>query len=234
MSKKKDFSTKRNKKRTSRNTSEHVKTAKGRKSSSTRWLKRQLNDVYVHEAQRLGYRGRAAFKIKEIDERFKIFKPDSTVVDLGAAPGGWCQIAIERGVKKVVAIDLLPVEFLPGVTSFEMDFMADDAPEVLLQALDGVRPNVVMSDMAHNTVGHKNTDHLKIMALVEAGYYFARDILEEKGTFIAKVFQGGASNDLLALVKQEFETVRHFKPPASRKESSETYLIATGFRGKRD
>ena len=234
MSKKKDFSTKRNKKRTSRNTSEHVKTAKGRKSSSTRWLKRQLNDVYVHEAQRLGYRGRAAFKIKEIDERFKIFKPDSTVVDLGAAPGGWCQIAIERGVKKVVAIDLLPVEFLPGVTSFEMDFMADDAPEVLLEALDGVRPNVVMSDMAHNTVGHKNTDHLKIMALVEAGYYFARDILEEKGTFIAKVFQGGASNDLLALVKQEFETVRHFKPPASRKESSETYLIATGFRGKRD
>lgn len=234
MSKKKDFSTKRNKKRTSRNTSEHVKTAKGRKSSSTRWLKRQLNDVYVHEAQRLGYRGRAAFKIKEIDERFKIFKPDSTVVDLGAAPGGWCQIAIERGVKKVVAIDLLPVEFLPGVTSFEMDFMADDAPEVLLDALDGVRPNVVMSDMAHNTVGHKNTDHLKIMALVEAGYYFARDILEEKGTFIAKVFQGGASNDLLALVKQEFETVRHFKPPASRKESSETYLIATGFRGKRD
>lgn len=234
MSKKKDFSTKRNKKRTSRNTSEHVKTAKGRKSSSTRWLKRQLNDVYVHEAQRLGYRGRAAFKIKEIDARFKIFKPDSTVVDLGAAPGGWCQIAIERGVKKVVAIDLLPVEFLPGVTSFEMDFMANDAPEVLLDALDGVRPNVVMSDMAHNTVGHKNTDHLKIMALVEAGYYFARDILEEKGTFIAKVFQGGASNDLLALVKQEFETVRHFKPPASRKESSETYLIATGFRGKRD
>ena len=197
-------------------------------------MKRQLNDKYVHEAQRLGYRGRAAFKIKEIDERFKIFKPDSTVVDLGAAPGGWCQVALQRGVKKVVAIDLLPVESLGGLVSFEMDFMDDDAPDVLLGALEGVRPNVVMSDMAHNTVGHKNTDHLKIMALVEAGYYFARDILEEKGTFIAKVFQGGASNDLLALAKREFETVRHFKPPSSRKESSETYLIATGFRGKKD
>ncbi|MED5422796.1 MAG: RlmE family RNA methyltransferase [Pseudomonadota bacterium] len=234
MTKKRDFSTKRNKKRTARNSAEHVKTAKGRKSSSTRWLKRQLNDTYVHEAQRLGYRGRAAFKIKEIDERFKIFKPDSTVVDLGAAPGGWCQVALQRGVKKVVAIDLLPVESLGGLVSFEMDFMDDDAPDVLLGALEGVRPNVVMSDMAHNTVGHKNTDHLKIMALVEAGYYFARDILEEKGTFIAKVFQGGASNDLLALAKREFETVRHFKPPSSRKESSETYLIATGFRGKKD
>ncbi|MAH05533.1 MAG: RlmE family RNA methyltransferase [Pseudomonadota bacterium] len=234
MTKKRDFSTKRNKKRTARNSAEHVKTAKGRKSSSTRWLKRQLNDKYVHEAQRLGYRGRAAFKIKEIDERFKIFKPDSTVVDLGAAPGGWCQVALQRGVKKVVAIDLLPVESLGGLVSFEMDFMDDDAPDVLLGALEGVRPNVVMSDMAHNTVGHKNTDHLKIMALVEAGYYFARDILEEKGTFIAKVFQGGASNDLLALAKREFETVRHFKPPSSRKESSETYLIATGFRGKKD
>ena len=137
-------------------------------------------------------------------------------------------------MKKVVAIDLLPVESLGGLVSFEMDFMDDDAPDVLLGALEGVRPNVVMSDMAHNTVGHKNTDHLKIMALVEAGYYFARDILEEKGTFIAKVFQGGASNDLLALAKREFETVRHFKPPSSRKESSETYLIATGFRGKKD
>ena len=155
MTKKRDFSTKRNKKRTARNSAEHVKTAKGRKSSSTRWLKRQLNDKYVHEAQRLGYRGRAAFKIKEIDERFKIFKPDSTVVDLGAAPGGWCQVALQRGVKKVVAIDLLPVESLGGLVSFEMDFMDDDAPDVLLGALEGVRPNVVMSDMAHNTVGHK-------------------------------------------------------------------------------
>lgn len=232
MSKKKDFSTKRNKKRTSRNSTEHVKSAKGRTSSSTRWLKRQLNDKYVHEAQRLGYRGRAAFKIKEIDERFKIFRQNTTVVDLGAAPGGWCQIAMERGVNKVVAIDLLPVESLGGVVSIEMDFMDDAAPDVLLEALDGARPNVVMSDMAHNTVGHKNTDHLKIMALVEAAYYFARDVLDERGTFIAKVFQGGASSDLLALAKKEFATVRHFKPPASRKESSETYLIATGFKGK--
>lgn len=234
MTKKRDFSNKRNKKRTTRNASEHVKSAKGRKGSSTRWLKRQLNDQYVHEAQRLGYRGRAAFKIKEIDERFKIFKPNSTVVDLGAAPGGWCQIALERGVKKVVAIDLLPVDSLSGLVSIEMDFMDDAAPDVLLEALEGVKPNVVMSDMAHNTIGHKNTDHLKIMALVETAYYFARDILDQKGTFIAKVFQGGASSDLLKLVKSEFETVRHFKPPASRKESSETYLIATGFKGKSD
>lgn len=232
MTKKRDFSTKRNKKRTTRNAAEHVKSAKGRKSSSTRWLKRQLNDQYVHEAQRLGYRGRAAFKIKEIDERFRIFKPSTTVVDLGAAPGGWCQVALERGVNKVVAIDLLPVESLRGVISIEMDFMDDQAPDVLLEALDGARPNVVMSDMAHNTIGHKNTDHLKIMALVETAYYFARDILDKDGAFIAKVFQGGASNDLLALVKKEFASVRHFKPPASRKESSETYLIAMGFKGK--
>jgi len=234
MAKKTDFSNKTNKKRTTRNASEHVKSSKGRKSSSTRWLKRQLNDKYVHEAQRLGYRGRAAFKIKDIDERFKIFKKDSTVVDLGAAPGGWCQIALQSGVKKVVALDLLPVESLSGLVSFEMDFMEDDAPEVLLDALDGVRPDVVMSDMAHNTVGHKSTDHLRIMALVEAAYYFARDILDDKGTFIAKVFQGGAESDLLALAKREFKTVRHFKPPSSRKESSETYLICTGFRGKSD
>lgn len=234
MSKKTDFSNKTNKKRTTRNASEHVKSSKGRKSSSTRWLKRQLNDKYVHEAQRLGYRGRAAFKIRDIDDRFKIFKKNSTVVDLGAAPGGWCQIALQRGVKKVIAIDLLPVESIGGLVSFEMDFMDDDAPDVLLDALEGVRPNVVMSDMAHNTIGHKSTDHLKIMMLVEAGYYFARDILEQDGTFIAKVFQGGTANELLSLIKKEFKTIRHFKPPSSRKESSETYLIATGFKGKSD
>jgi 23S rRNA (uridine2552-2'-O)-methyltransferase len=234
MTKKRDFSNKRNKKRTTRNATEHVKNSNGRTISSTRWLTRQLNDQYVHEAQRLGYRGRAAFKIKDIDDRFKIFKPNSTVVDLGAAPGGWCQVALERNVKKVIALDLLPVDGLPGLVTIEMDFMTDDAPDILLKELGGVKANVVMSDMAHNTIGHKATDHIRIIALVEAAYYFAREILEDNGTFIAKVFQGGAVHDLIKLAKTEIKTVRHFKPPSSRKESSETYFIATGFKGKSD
>ncbi len=209
---------------------QNVKTARRRKASSTRWLRRQLNDPYVQEAQRLGYRSRAAFKLREIDEKLGLLQPGMTVVDLGAAPGGWCQVAVEKGAEKVVALDLLAMDPLPGVTALQMDFMDDDAPEALIMALGG-GADLVLSDMAANTTGHKSTDHLRIMALVEAAYEFAADILKPGGAFVAKVFQGGAQHELLARMKQDFKTVRHIKPPASRKESAEQYVIATGFHG---
>ncbi len=210
-----------------------VKTAKGRKNSSTRWLKRQLNDPYIVEAEKYGYRGRAAFKLKEIDEKVQCLKPGMTVVDLGAAPGGWCQIATEKECK-VIAIDLLEMDELPDVTFFQLDFMEDDAPDIIKKALgkessDGLA-DVVLSDMAPNTTGHKQTDHIRIMAVVEAAYYFALDVLKPDGVFIAKVFQGGTQDNLLKEMKKTFKTVKHIKPPASRKESSEQYLVATGFR----
>lgn len=214
---------------TSRNKTEKVRSARGRKYSSTLWLQRQLNDPYVQEAQRLGYRSRAAFKIKEIDEKVGLLKPDMTVVDLGAAPGGWCQYALEKGVKKVVAIDLLEVDPLPGMTFFQMDFMDDDAPEILKTALDG-KADAVLSDIAPNTIGHQQTDHLRIMALVEAGYNFAIQVLNPEGSFVAKVFQGGAQSDLLTQMKKDFKKVRHYKPPSSRKGSAEQFVIAQGFR----
>lgn len=211
-----------------------VKTAKGRKNSSTRWLNRQLNDPYILEAEKHGYRGRAAFKLKEIDEKHKFLKPESVIIDLGAAPGGWCQIATEKGCK-VIAIDLLPMDEMPDVTAFEMDFMDDDAPDRLQDELNKLSENgkadIVMSDMAPNTTGHKQTDHLRIMAVVEAAFYFARDVLKEDGVFVAKVFQGGAQDQLLKEMKKSFKTVKHVKPPASRKESSEQYVLATGFKG---
>lgn len=210
-----------------------VKTAKGRKIGSTLWLKRQLNDPYVEEAKKQGYRGRAAFKLKEIDEKLEILKPGMKVVDLGAAPGGWCQIAMEQGCTKVVAIDLLEMDEVPGADFIQMDFMEDEAPAKLRDMLGGpdVLADVVMSDMAPNTTGHKQTDHLRIMAVVEAAYYFACEVLKEDGVFIAKVFQGGAQNTLLAEMKKSFKVVKHIKPKASRKESSEQYIVATGFRG---
>lgn len=211
-----------------------VKTAKGRKNSSTRWLNRQLNDPYILEAEKHGYRGRAAFKLKEIDEKHKFLKPESVIIDLGAAPGGWCQIATEKGCK-VIAIDLLPMDEMPDVRAFEMDFMDDDAPDRLQEELNKLSENgkadIVMSDMAPNTTGHKQTDHLRIMAVVEAAFYFARDVLKEDGVFVAKVFQGGAQDQLLKEMKKSFKTVKHVKPPASRKESSEQYVLATGFKG---
>jgi 23S rRNA (uridine2552-2'-O)-methyltransferase len=211
-----------------------VKTAKGRKNSSTRWLNRQLNDPYILEAEKHGYRGRAAFKLKEIDEKHKFLKPESVIIDLGAAPGGWCQIATEKGCK-VIAIDLLPMDEMPDVTAFEMDFMDDDAPDRLQDELNKLsesgKADIVMSDMAPNTTGHKQTDHLRIMAVVEAAFYFARDVLKEDGVFVAKVFQGGAQDQLLKEMKKSFKTVKHVKPPASRKESSEQYVLATGFKG---
>ncbi len=211
-----------------------VKTAKGRKNSSTRWLKRQLNDPYILEAEKHGYRGRAAFKLKEIDEKHNFLKPGAVIIDLGAAPGGWCQIATEKGCK-VIAIDLLPMDEMPDVTAFEMDFMDDDAPEKLQDELnklsDSGKADIVMSDMAPNTTGHKQTDHLRIMAVVEAAFYFAQDVLKEDGVFVAKVFQGGAQDQLLKEMKKSFKVVKHVKPPASRKESSEQFVLATGFKG---
>jgi 23S rRNA (uridine2552-2'-O)-methyltransferase len=209
---------------------ERIRTAKGRKISSIKWLQRQLNDPYVQKAKKDGYRSRAAYKLLELDEKLHVLKKGQVVVDLGAAPGGWVQVALQKGCKHVVAIDLLEMDDLPGMTFFQMDFMDDDAPETLVNALGGEKADVVMSDMAHNTIGHQQTDHLKIIALVEAAYYFAVEVLKPEGTFIAKVFQGGTQSDLLALMKKDFKTIKHIKPPASRKESPETYVIAQGFR----
>jgi 23S rRNA (uridine2552-2'-O)-methyltransferase len=206
-----------------------IKTAKGRKIASIKWIERQLNDPYVAKAKREGYRSRAAYKLLEIDGKAKVLRRGQSVVDLGAAPGGWCQVALAKGCN-VVAIDLLEMDEIPGVTFFQMDFMEDDAPQVLIDALGGGGADVVMSDMAHNTVGHRSTDHTKIMLLVEAAYDFAIEILKPNGAFLAKVFQGGTEGDLLARMKKDFKSVKHIKPPASRKESPETYVIATGFR----
>ena len=207
-----------------------VKTAKGRKISSIKWLERQLNDPYVVKAKAEGYRSRAAYKLLEIDEKAHILKKGQVVVDLGAAPGGWCQVAVQKGCKHVVAIDLLPMDEIPGVTFFQMDFMDEEAPDALIDALGGEGADVVVSDIAHNTTGHQKTDHYKIMALVDAAYEFAAEVLKPNGTFVAKVFQGGTEADLLARMKQDFKSVKHIKPPASRKESPETYVVATGFR----
>ena len=210
-----------------------VKTAKGRKNSSTRWLQRQLNDPYITKAEAEGYRSRAAYKIIEMDEKFGFFAPGQIIVDLGAAPGGWSQVAEHRGAQ-VVAIDLLEMDEIPGVDFIQMDFMEDEAPEALKKMLDGELADVVMSDIAPNTTGHKQTDHLRIMGCVEAAYHFACEVLKPDGVFIAKVFQGGAQNVLLADMKKSFTSVKHMKPPASRKESSEQYLVATGFRGYKE
>lgn len=206
-----------------------IRTAKGRKTSSTLWIERQLNDPYVMKAQKEGYRSRAAYKLLEMNEKHQFLKPHMAVVDLGAAPGGWCQVALQKKCAKIVAIDLLPIDELPGVDFFQQDFMADEARSLLREKLDGPA-DVVLSDMAHNTTGHKYTDHLKIMALVEAAYEFATEILKPGGTFLAKTFQGGADSELLARMKIEFTQVKHLKPPASRADSSERYVLATGFR----
>lgn len=204
--------------------------AKTRKASSATWLSRHINDPYVQRAQRDGYRSRAAYKLLEIDERFNFIKAGSVVVDLGAAPGGWCQVLMQKKCKKVVAIDLLPIDPMPGIDFMQLDFMTDEAPDILLNAAGG-KVDIVVSDMAHNTTGHSRTDHIKIIALVEAAYDFARTILKPDGVFLAKVFQGGAEGELLKQIKADFVSVRHVKPPASRAESAETYLLAMGFRG---
>jgi len=209
-----------------------VKTARGRTASSTRWLERQLNDPYVRQAKAEGYRSRAAYKLAELDERFGLLKGVRRVVDLGVAPGGWSQVVRRRAPKAaIVGIDLLETEPLEGVTLLQMDFMADAAPGLLEAALDGP-PDLVLSDMAANTVGHKQTDHLRTMGLVEAGAQFAVDTLGDGGAFVAKVLAGGTDAALLALLKRHFRTVKHAKPPASRKGSSEWYVIAQGFKGR--
>jgi 23S rRNA (uridine2552-2'-O)-methyltransferase len=209
-----------------------VKTAKRRTASSTRWLERQLNDPYVRQAKAEGYRSRAAFKLIELDERFALLKGVKRVIDLGIAPGGWSQVVRQKSPKAAIAgIDLLETEPMEGVEILQMDFMADEAPAALQAALGGP-PDLVLSDMAANTVGHKQTDHLRTMGLVEAAAYFAVETLEEGGAFVAKVLAGGTDTDLLALLKRHFTTVKHAKPPASRKDSSEWYVIAQGFKGR--
>tara|TARA_R110002073_G_scaffold13227_1_gene56782 strand:+ start:236 stop:1009 length:774 start_codon:yes stop_codon:yes gene_type:complete len=217
-----------------------VKTARGRKLSSTLWLERQLNDPYVQRAKREGYRGRAAFKIEEIDDKFRFLVPGARVVDLGCAPGGWLQIAVPRinalGEKsgkrmgRIIGIDLQEVEPVPGAEIHVLDFLEDDADEKVKGWLDG-KADVVMSDMAAASSGHKQTDHLRIMALCEAAAYFAFDVLEEGGTFVAKVLAGGAEGDLQKVLKQKFTKVAYMKPGASRSDSSEKFVVATGFRG---
>lgn len=216
-----------------------VKTAKGRKLSSTLWLARQLNDPYVQRAKREGYRARAAYKLIEIDEKRRFLVPGARVVDLGCAPGGWLQVAVNRvnalGEKPgkargaVLGVDIQPVEPAPGATVLLLDFLADDADAQVKAALGG-QADVVLSDMAASSSGHRATDHLRIMALCEAAAHFAFDVLTPGGAFVAKVLQGGAENTLLTLLKQRFASVAHVKPPASRKDSAEMYVVATGFR----
>ncbi len=218
--------------RSGRNPEKRVKTARGRTASSNRWLSRQLNDPYVKQAKAEGYRSRAAYKLIELDEKFALLKGAKRVVDLGVAPGGWAQVVRKLAPRAgVVGIDLLETEPLDGVVLLQMDFMADEAPAALTEALDGP-PDLVLSDMAANTVGHKQTDHLRTMGLVEAAAWFAVETLDDGGAFVAKVLAGGTDTDLLTLLKKHFRTVKHAKPPASRKGSSEWYVIAQGFKGR--
>jgi 23S rRNA (uridine2552-2'-O)-methyltransferase len=216
--------------RSGRDPGERLRTAKKRTASSARWLSRQINDPYVKKAKAEGYRSRAAYKLAELDEKFGLLKNVSRAVDLGIAPGGWSQVVRQRCPKaKVVGIDLLPADPIEGVTIFQMDFMADEAPAALQEALDGP-PDLVLSDMAANTVGHKQTDHLRTMGLVETAADFAIATLAPGGAFVAKVLAGGTDTQLLALLKRHFASVKHAKPPASRKDSSEWYVIAQGFK----
>ncbi|MSP00932.1 MAG: RlmE family RNA methyltransferase [Acetobacteraceae bacterium] len=208
----------------------NVKTAKKRSPASAEWLRRQLNDPYVVAAKQQGWRSRAAFKLLELDDRFKIIVPGARVLDLGAAPGGWTQVAIKRGSGAVVGVDLLPIDPIAGSTLIQGDFNDPDMPARLTEALGG-KAGLILSDMAPNTTGHAATDHLRIMALAELAVEFAREILAPDGAFVAKVFQGGSERDMLEALKRDFVSVRHAKPPSSRKESSELYVVAMGFRG---
>jgi len=218
-----------------------VKTARGRKLSSTRWLERQLNDPYVRRAQDEGYRGRAAFKIMELDDRFRFLVPGARVVDLGSAPGGWLQVAVPRinalgemkgkPVGRIIGIDLQEIEPVPGAEVHQLDFLSDGADAKVREWLGG-EADVVMSDMAAASTGHRQTDHLRIIALGEAAAELAFDVLAPGGTFVAKVLAGGAESGLQTVLKQRFEKVANVKPPASRKDSSEKFVVATGFRGR--
>jgi 23S rRNA (uridine2552-2'-O)-methyltransferase len=219
-----------------------VKTGKSRSLSSKLWLERQLNDPYVARAKREGYRSRAVYKLAEIDDKYRFLKPGGRVVDLGAAPGGWSQIAAKRtGAAdskdrvrgRVIAIDILDMDPVPGVDFLKLDFLDPSAPDILKERLGG-KADVVLSDMAANATGHRKTDHLKIVGLVEAAAEFAAEILAPGGAFLAKVIQGGTEGELLAMLKRDFATVRHVKPAASRADSAELYMLATGFRGRKD
>ena len=209
-----------------------VKTARGRKISSKLWIERQINDPYVREAKIKGYRSRAAFKLIELDEKFKLIKKNDLVVDLGCAPGGWVQMALKMGAERVVGIDILPVEPIGSADMIEMDFMDEKAPGRLKDML-GRNPDVVLSDLAANTMGHRQTDHLKTVALVEAAADFAMDVLKPGGSFVTKVFQGGAEGRLLNTLKHNFKTVKHAKPKSSRAGSPEMYLVALDFKGRK-
>jgi 23S rRNA (uridine2552-2'-O)-methyltransferase len=212
-----------------------VKTGGKRKLSSKLWLERQLNDPYVAQARRDGYRSRAAYKLSEIDDKYHFLKPGMTVVDLGAAPGGWSQVAAKRvgvasGKGRVIAIDLLEMPDIAGVTFAQLDFLAEHAPKRLTELMEG-QADVVMSDMAANTTGHRKTDQLRMVGLVETAAAFAAEVLKPGGTLLAKTFQSGADAELMTQLKRDFASVRHVKPAASRQDSSERYVLATGFRG---
>lgn len=209
----------------------NVKTAKKRKLSSTLWLDRQLNDPYVARAKAQGYRSRAAYKLKELNEKFHLIRKGSRVVDLGCAPGGWLQAAVEAGATQVVGIDYLPMPHVSGTVHLEFDFLEEAAPGKLKELLGG-ETDVVLSDMAAPTTGHKNTDHIRIIALADAALDFAIDVLAPGGAFVCKVFQGGAESELLVRLKENFSIVKHAKPKSSRADSAEMYVVATGFRGK--
>ena len=209
----------------------NVKTARKRSLSSTLWLDRQLNDPYVARARAEGWRSRAAFKLIEMNQKLPLLKPGARIVDLGCAPGGWLQVAVKEGASKVVGIDYLHVPAVPGADILELDFLDETAPDLLKKELGG-EADVVLSDMAAPTTGHKSTDHLRIIALAEAALDFAEDVLAPGGAFVCKVFQGGAEGDLLTRLKQNFASVKHAKPKASRADSAEMYVVATGFRGK--
>ena len=218
--------------RSGKDPGERLRTAKKRSTSSAKWLTRQINDPYVKQAKADGYRSRAAYKLAELDDKFGLLRRAERVIDLGIAPGGWSQVVRARSPKaRVAGIDLLPTEPLDGVTILQMDFMADAAPAALAEALEGP-PDLVLSDMAANTVGHKATDHLRTMGLVETAADFAIATLAPGGALVAKVLAGGTDADLLALLKRHFASVKHAKPPASRKDSSEWYVIAQGFKGR--
>jgi 23S rRNA (uridine2552-2'-O)-methyltransferase len=216
----------------SRGLTTRLRTAKGRTTASQRWLERQLNDPYVRAAKAAGWRSRAAFKIIELDEKYHLLKPGLRVVDLGAAPGGWTQVAAQKvgGAGKVVGLDLLPMDPVAGAILLQGDFQDDAVEQAVLQALDGPA-DLVLSDMAPNTTGHNATDHLRILGLIELALDFAGKVLSPDGAFVAKVFQGGTERDILNRLKRDFASVKHAKPPSSRKDSAEMYVVAQGFRG---
>lgn len=213
-----------------------VKTGKGRTVSQKIWLERQLNDPYVAEARKQGYRSRAAFKLIEIDDKYKFLKSGGRIVDLGAAPGGWSQVAVKRvkaeeGKGRVIAIDMHGMDPIPAVTIFKKDFLEEDAPAILIEALGGEKADCVLSDMAAHATGHRQTDHIQIMGLAEAGYEFAKEVLKPGGTYLAKVLRGGTEGEMLKMMKKDFASVRHVKPMASRDDSAELFVLAMGFRG---